>query len=382
MRLIALNHPCFGGALALSLAFCGGCGSVYNSGSSNPPAPLPSSSVVSLYTMSNASSGNTIFAFMRNSDGTLQQVASYATGGLGVGHGLENQGALAISDDQKYLFVVNPGSDDVSAFQVTEQGLKLTARTSSGGRFPVSVTERARLVYVLNRGSAVGDAAGDNISGLRLAADGSLTPINGSTASLSALSTNAAQIGFNPTGSLLVVSEHGAGPIDTFTLDVNGIPSGHLIQPSAGRGPFGFAFRNSSQLYVSEASSGSASSYSVGAQGALQAISATVPTTQRAPCWLTITPDQKAAYVANTASGTISIFSIGVDGSLSLSAAADASTQGGPLDMAVTSDGRYLNVLTTSGNIEIFRIDAATAGLTQLQVLTGLPAGINGLVSL
>jgi len=119
----------------------------------------------------------------------------------------------------------------------------------------------------------------------------------------------------------------------------------------------------------------------VGAQGTLQAISTAVPTTQKAPCWLTITPDKKATYVANTASGTISIFSIGVDGSLSLSAAAGAGTQGGPLDMAVTSDGRYLNVLTTSGNIEVFRIDPATAGLTQLQVLTGFPAGTNGLVS-
>src|SRR5215469_2485188 len=279
MRLTVLNYACFG-VLVLSLTFCGGCGSAYSSGSPDPPPPPPSSSVGSLYTMSNASSGNTIFAFMRNWDGTLQQVASYATGGLGVGHGLENQGALAISDDQKYLFVVNPGSDDVSAFEITQQGLKLTARTSSGGRFPVSVAERAGLVYVLNRGSAVGDPAGDNISGLRLEADGSLTPINGSTASLSTLSTDAAQIGFNPTGSLLVVSEHGAGPIDTFTVGANGIPIGHLIQPSAGRGPFGFAFRNSSQLYVSEATSGSASSYSVGAEGTIKKKRKTVPNTQ------------------------------------------------------------------------------------------------------
>ncbi len=43
-------------------------------------------------------------------------------------------------------------------------------------------------------------------------------------------------------------------------------------------------------------------------------------------------------------------------------------------DMAITPDGMYLNVLTTSGNIEVFRIDGSTAGLTSVQVLTGLPA--------
>jgi hypothetical protein len=49
--------------------------------------------------------------------------------------------------------------------------------------------------------------------------------------------------------------------------------------------------------------------------------------------------------------------------------------------LAITSDGLYLNVLTASGNIEVFRIDAARGGLTQAQVLTGLLAGSNGLVS-
>jgi len=80
MGLTVLNFACFG-ILVLSLAFSAGCGSVSNSGSSDPPTPPPSNSVVSLYTMSNASSGNTVLAFMHSSDGTLQQVASYATGG-------------------------------------------------------------------------------------------------------------------------------------------------------------------------------------------------------------------------------------------------------------------------------------------------------------
>lgn len=320
-------------------------------------------------------------AYMRNPDGTLTQVAMYATGGLGVGHWLENQGALAFSSDRKYLFVVNAGSNDITVFQITAQGLTQTARASSGGRLPVSVTERGGFVYVLNRGSEAGDLTGDNISGFRLTANGNLTAIPGSTMPLNSASTNAAQIEFSPNGHLLVVTEHGGGFIDTFTVDVNGVAGGHLAQPSTGAGPFGFAFRNASQLYVSEAGAGTASSYELSAEGMLRTISGAVQTLQRTACWLVITPDGKVAYVSNTVSGSISTFGIGLNGSLSLLASVSATTQGGPLDMAITSDGLYLNVLTTSGNIEVFRINTGAGSLTRAQGVTGLPAGSNGLIS-
>jgi 6-phosphogluconolactonase len=366
----------------LLLASCMGCGGAYNAGpvpSSLPPKP--SGSVGALYTMSNAASGNAVIAYARDAYGTLTQMASYATGGLGAGHGLENQGALTLSDDGKYVLVVNAGSDDLTAFQITPQGLTQTARTSSGGRLPVSVSERRGLVYVLNRGGDAGDPNGDNISGLRLTPDGNLTPIPGSTKPLNTTSTNAAQVEFSPNGTLLVVTEHGGGFIDTFNVDANGVASGHLAQRSAGAGPFGFAFRNATQLYVSEAGGGTASSYEVTAQGALKTISGAVQTQQRTACWLVITRNGKMAYVSNTASGSISTFGIAEDGVLTLVDSVSATTEGGSLDMAITSDGLYLNVLTTLGNIEIFRINAATGGLAQAQVLTGLPAGSNGLVS-
>ena len=365
----------------LLLAFGGGCGSAYTA-TLVPVPPTPSSGISSLYTMSNTVSGNAVIVFVRRPDGTLGEMTSYTTGGLGVGHGLENQGALAASQDNKYLLVVNPGSDDVSVFQVTSQGLGLTARVSSGGRYPVSVAERAGLVYVLNRGSQVNDPNGDNISGLVLGPDGSLAPIPGSTTQLSGASTNAAQVGFSPNGSLIVVTEHGTGFIDTYTVDAGGVTGSRQVQRSTGTGPFGFAFRNASQLYVSEAGGGTASSYTVSPQGALQTISRAVQTQQRTACWLVITPNHKEAYTSNTVSGTISEFTIGVDGSLSLAASIAATPQGHPLDMAITPGGLYLNVLTDSGNIEVFGIDAASGSLTQVQVITGLPAGTNGLAIL
>jgi 6-phosphogluconolactonase len=48
-------------------------------------------SLASVYTMSNAISGNRILAFHRAPDGTLTAGGSFATGGLGTGGGLGNQ---------------------------------------------------------------------------------------------------------------------------------------------------------------------------------------------------------------------------------------------------------------------------------------------------
>jgi 6-phosphogluconolactonase (cycloisomerase 2 family) len=363
------------GLAVLLLAFAAGCGSSHTA----TPDPVPSTNT--LYTISNDVSGNTVIAFVRSPDGTLGKMTSYATGGLGAGHGLENQGALTLTSDNKHLLVVNPASNDLSVFQITSQGLNLTAHVSSGGQFPVSITEHSGVVYVLNRGSETGDPNGDVISGLRLTPDGNLTPIPGSTIPLSTKQTNAAQVGISPNGDLIVVTEHGAGPIDTYILDANGVPGNHLVQQSAGTGPFGFAFRSASELFVSEAGGGSTSSYTVDMQGTLHTISSAVSTQQQGSCWISITPDKRFAYVADTGSGTVSTFAIRADGSLSLVTATAATTQGRPLDMGITADGLYLNVLTTSGDIEVFRIDAASGGLSQIQVITGLPSGTNGLAT-
>ena len=84
------------------MATCCGCGSSYNAATPTPTL-TPANSSTTVYTMENATTGNSVIAYQQSSDGTLSQAATFATGGLGVGHGLENQGALALSDDGKYL---------------------------------------------------------------------------------------------------------------------------------------------------------------------------------------------------------------------------------------------------------------------------------------
>ena len=67
-----------------------------------------------VYTQSNAASGNAILAYDRAKDGTLTPAGSFATGGTGTGGGLGNQGAVALANNGRFVFVVNAGSNDVS----------------------------------------------------------------------------------------------------------------------------------------------------------------------------------------------------------------------------------------------------------------------------
>jgi 6-phosphogluconolactonase (cycloisomerase 2 family) len=329
--------------------------------------------------MTNATTGNTVEAYLRSSDGTLVNFANLSTGGTGVGHGLENQGALVLSQDGHFLYVVNPGSNDLTVFQVTGTSVQISDRVPSGGTLPVSVAEWNGVVYVLNRNGSSGVGSGPTIQGFQISGSGKLSPIAGSAISLQATDTNAAQISISPDGLWIVVTERGISQIDLLPLDQNHLPNTPRSETSAGSGPFGFAFSDDMHIYVSEAGTGSVSAYDVDSQGILHVLSAAVPTQQRATCWLAITPDNKLMYVSNTASSSLSSYRVAEDGTVTRLISIAATTVGRPLDLIVDADGNYLSVLTTEGSIETFRIDVTSGSLTSIQTISGLPPGANGL---
>src|SRR5918996_4111180 len=65
-----------------------------------------------VYTMTNAASGNEVVVLQGSSIDSLSQT-TFSTGGLGSGSGLGSQGAVILSDNHRWLFVVNAGSNDV-----------------------------------------------------------------------------------------------------------------------------------------------------------------------------------------------------------------------------------------------------------------------------
>jgi 6-phosphogluconolactonase len=360
------------------LLFCGSCGGGGAASPHMPPAPPP---VPLAFSMTNAASGNSVQVYRRDVDGQLVSLASVATGGTGVGHGLENQGALALSGDGKLLYVVNPGSDDLSVFRVDSSGtIELADRVSSGGSLPVSVAEWGGIVYVLNRHAAGAASAGPVIQGFQAASTGKLSPVSGATLALHATDTSAAQIGISPDGAWIIVTERGASTLDVIPLLPGDKPGTPQSTPSSGGGPFGFAFSSSLRLYVAEATAGTTSAYALEGNGTLRLQSASIPTQQRATCWLAIVPGSDLVYVTNTPSSSISSYRTAADGTLTRLFSVAATTSGKPLDLITSADGKYLSVLTADGTIESFRIDESTGALSSIQTLPGLPAGANGLI--
>ena len=91
---------------------------------------------------------------------SLTAAGSVASGGLGSGSGLGSQGAVILDDHAHRLFAVNAGSDSVSSFAVTKDGLELVDTAPSGGDLPISLTYDHGILYVLNAGTP------NSISGL------------------------------------------------------------------------------------------------------------------------------------------------------------------------------------------------------------------------
>lgn len=336
--------------------------------SAQEPAAGPTA-VGHVYEATNAATGNAVAVFDRRSDGSLHPAGTVATGGLGAGSSLHSQGGLV--RDGRILFVVNAGDDSVSALASTSQGLVLRDQISSGGDFPVSVTVRNGVGYVLNQGD-------DTIRGFRYDARGHLHSLPGSTRALTPNpaggTTDAAQVSFTPDGRSLVVTEKAANRLETFSV-VGGYARDARPHPSAGTTPYGFDFDRRGHLVVSEAATGSASSYRVQPFGA---ITNALADTQRAACWLVVAGDW--AYVVNAASTSISAYRIAHDGSLTLEAAVAATTGAGPTDAAVSADRRTLSVRLGDGSVSSFEI-GTEGGLTAIGTAAGTAYGTSGLVA-
>lgn len=350
----------------------------------SPAVTAAGSARGAVFTLSNSPAGNRVLIWERAANGDLLAAGAVATGGTGTGAGLGSQGALTLSRNHRWLYAVNPGSDEISVFQVHGTHLTLVEVAHSGGDMPISVTARGRLVYVLNAG---GDG---NIQGFRRTREGILTPIAGSNQPLSEAAPAPAQVGFAPNGHHLVVTEKGTNRITFYDVGVDGSAGPPDWRPSSGDTPFGFEFARNGTLVVSEAVGGApdasvTSSYRFRPNGNLKVVDGSVATTETAACWVVITRDGRYAYVTNTGSGSVSGYSLSAAGDLSLLDAdgVTASTGAGsePIDAAFDHSSRHLYVLEAGSDaIGIFR-RMADGSLDDRGEVTSLPAGAVGLAA-
>ncbi len=337
-----------------------------------------------VFTSTNAAN-NELLVYARDESGALNLVTKAATNGQGTGAGLGSQGAVTLSRDGRFIFVVNARSNTVTTFSLRGHHLRLMSVVDSGGLGPISVTEHEGLVYVLNAQGA------GNIAGFRNH-HGTLTPVPGSHGALSASGgTGPAQVGFNTDGDVLVVTEKATNKLTSYRVKADGGVEAPTVTPSAGTTPFGFAFDRRDHLVVAEAVGGalnasSASSYKFSEWLTVRPtlVSGQVASTQTAACWVAITPNGKFAYTTNAGSGSVSSFAIApMTGRITLSQGVAGSTGVGsaPIDAAVSADGRSLYVLGAKSlaitSFEIQRDGQLMAGA----VADGLPMGTVGLAA-
>ncbi len=334
-----------------------------------------------VYTLNNQVSGNAVMAYERSANGSLNFTAAYITGGTGTGTGLGNQGAVILSDDGDVLLAVNPGSNNISSFKVTGSGLQLKSTINSGGIRPVSITQHDKIVYVLNAG---GDG---NISGFRLDDNQELTPLPYSVKPLSSTTSGAAEISFARDGAVVVVTEKATNKIITYTINEWGLPGSMHSITSATATPFGFYAVGNGNIFVSEAAGGVAaasklSSYHISNDGSISLLTGSVGANQSAACWVVVTNNGKYAYTTNTASNNLTNFNINENnGNISVNTSIASNTEMGPIDAALSGNSKFLYVLNgASHSIGVYAVDS-DGNLNNVQTLTGLPPGANGLAA-
>jgi len=335
-----------------------------------------------VYVQTNDATDNEVIAFTRADDGTLAPLGRYSTGGRGSGKPhLASAGSVVLSDDGRWLLVVNAGSDELSLFAVQPDGLRLADRAGSDGSKPTSVAISGALVYVLNNGTP-------NISGFHLA-EGKLTALAGSARPLSGADADPAQISFTPGGGALIATERGTNSISSYVIDERGYAQGPATIKSSGQTPYGFGLTANGSLIVSEAFGGAmgaaaASSYAVSGAGELTMVSGSVGDTRSEVCWVALTNDDRFAYVTNFGDGTVSCYEIAADRSLRLhEPVAGSNRQGskGLRDEAISGDGRYLYAIHADAQKLCVWAVGPDGRLTAAGEFEGVPATVAGLAA-
>jgi 6-phosphogluconolactonase len=347
-----------------------------------------------VYTMDNASPTNHVLQYQSGPNGVLSLAGNFSAQGAGTGSALASQGAVQLTQDGRWLLAVDAGSNQITVFQVNGGGsLTVADVVGSQGSTPISLTVNGNLVYVLN-------SATPNIAGFTLSNSGQLTFIPGSTQSLSGIpSSSPEQVGFvatgpehygqgqqGPDGSVLVVTEKAAGVIDTYTVSRSGVASAPTVIPSNGGGPYGFTTTSQGYLILTEAGTGTLSSYAVSNTGGLRTLSGAMPdfgnagsATGPAPCWVAVSHNGEFAYVSNAHVGTISVYGISQTGILSLDSSISAHTLVPTLDLAVGGSNQYLYSLN-GGQITTFQL-YQDGSIAQVSAIGGVPASAGGLAA-
>ncbi len=328
-----------------------------------------------VYTMSNSASGNSVVGYRVEANGKLNPLrgSPFSTRGLGQGNTLlvSSDSGLAVSEDNRFLFAPNRGSNDIAVFRIRPNGTLASVPGSpfpTGGVTPTSLTLSNNMLFVAHTGLGLFANCNDcDYRGFRVSQSGQLTPLEGGIIKLSETPPSGPfAIRFSPDGQFLVGTEIASSKINVYKVDHNEQPGVAVLTPVPGspfgnndKLPLGFNFNpnNPTQLFISNVGqapgTGSVSPYLMASSGQIAPIEQPVASNQFATCWINLTQDGKWLFASNTNSDSVSSYGVTPDGRLNLVSntpiprdGVPAATVISPVDMAITTGDEYLYVVT------------------------------------
>jgi|GEM_PF-863683 len=390
-----------------------------------------------VYVMTNEVDGNRLVSYATGADGRLEFIGATSTGGLGSDEfdgpeGLDpliSAYAVEKTEDDRFVLVVNAGSNTISSLRVeSDFSLTLVDTEDTGGVGPNSIAVSGALVYVSNI-DADGVFNGEpdqegNVSAFIIGADGTLSPVAGSTRSLA---NRPSAVRFSPDGGHLVVAAINSGSsalasdsqdeLVVFDVSANGLLSNAPVAAATstlrdnaeGRNlPSAIGFEivedgnGDPVVVVTEArefqpdgappafpalQTGSVSTWALGSDGSLTALQLDVLADEsggldgsRTACWVAFSADNRYFWVSNALEASLSAYSFSADGTIELidgvaaqgtpATSEDPATAFGEtdgwIDLDVSSDGRYLYQLYgLDGTVGVYAIDGSALTLVQ-----------------
>lgn len=259
---------------------------------------------------------NTVTAFRVSTDGALLLVPPTGQNPNPVSVGT-TPGALAISSDAKYLYVVNGGSDDVTAFTIGAGGVLTLVPQAAGTTNPVSVqgfdpgsiaiSRDRKFLYVANLGS-------NDVTAFSIGVTGLLTLLPPSGGHANPISTGGSLprgIAISPNGSFLYVANNNSHNLTIFQIGANGLltlvpPAGPNTNPISvvGTTPNALLISQNGRFLYSANGGGNVTAFSIESNGLLTLLPSSAGILNPAlagtdPVAITTSPDERFLYVAN-----------------------------------------------------------------------------------
>lgn len=356
-----------------------------------------------------AANANSIYAFHRQADGTLHQLAGspFLSGGAGVQDTSLKVGPsdsdqdLITNDDHTLLFAVNSGSDTIAVFHIgANGGLKPIDGSPfpSGGTNPVSLALRNGILFVVNKNGDFPRVSPSvpNYTTMRVLSDGVLVQNSASYATATvANGSSPSQVYLVPNAPLLFGTDFLGGLLQRMLFDGEGqllplppqpLPSSEF-DATTPRLPLGlWSHPSRPLLYVGFVTDARLGVYDYSQIAELRFIRS-VPNSGAAICWLRTNKAGTRLYTSDTTSNSVSVYDLGDPETPVEIQNQVLSGLGNVLQFGLSGDEKYLYALSSRGTatipegqgniLHVLKIEAdgtvSEAGTTP--VVFALPAG-------